>query len=394
MHVIPSEQRRALEACALRSSTPMRNVLKWAALFGVFAVAFLAFGVPAEAAVAPSGTVNPLLLFPAVLAIGKASDMVIYHEEFQTGIVEKVTQFLGLFNEATRGAIVLVPRALRGHYSKAAFFKDVSGLVSRRDITSVAAVTDLSMTQDDQISVKLNRKIGPLAQTLDAIKKAGLTEAEASRVFGQLAGERKLKDMLNAALISVETAIQVVTANNLSITGESTKTASTSALQRTAAKFGDAAQDIVCWVSHSKPYNDVIAALMAQNVTGLSDLVTVQGAIPAYLGRPAVVTDSAALTDANGSATDTYNTLGLVKDAVVVEESEDETFHTEIVSGLENLARRWQAEYAFNVRVKGHKWDVTNGGINPSDATLGTTTNWDKVASDDKLCAGVRLVTQ
>jgi hypothetical protein len=328
------------------------------------------------------------------MAIGKYSDMVIYQEEFQTGIVESVTQFLGVFNEASRGAIVLVPRALKGHYSKAAFFKDVAGLVTRRDITSTSAVTALALTQDEQISVKLNRKIGPVAQTLDAIKKAGLTEADASRAFGQLAGQRKMKDMLNSALIAVETAIQAVTANNLDITGESTKTASTSALQRTAAKFGDAAQEIVCWVAHSKPHNDIIAGLMAANVTGLSDIVTIQGAIPAYLGRPGVVTDSPALTDANGSATDTYNTLGLVAGAVRVEESEDETFFTDIVGGAENLYRLWQAEYAFNVSVKGHKWDVTNGGINPADAALGTTTNWDKVASDDKLCAGVRLVTQ
>jgi hypothetical protein len=58
------------------------------------------------------------------------------------------------------------------------------------------------------------------------------------------------------------------------------------------------------------------------------------------------------------------------------------------------LARRWQSEYGYNVECKGFKWDIANGGINPSNATLGTTTNWDQVAYDDKLTAGVRLVTQ
>lgn len=328
------------------------------------------------------------------MAIGKYTDMVIYQEEFQTGLVEKVTQFLQVFNEATRGAIRLVPNALKGHYSKGAFFKDVANLVTRRDISSTAAATDLAMTQDEVISVKLNRKIGPVSQTLDAIKKAGLTEAEASRVFGALAGERKMRDMLNSGLIALETAIQAVTAMNLDITGETLKTAHTKALARALAKFGDAGQDIVCWVSHSKPHSDVLIGLIDDKVTGLADIVTIQGAIPAFLGRPAIVTDSPALLDLNGSLTDTYNTLGLVQDALTVEESEDESFVTEIVTGLENLSRRWQAEYAYNVKVKGHKWDVTNGGINPNDATLGTTTNWDKVASDDKLTSGVRLVTQ
>lgn len=328
------------------------------------------------------------------MAIGKASDMVIYQEEFQTGMVEAVTQFLGVFNEGTRGAIRLIPRALKGDYSKGAFFKDISDLVTRRDTTSTAAATVLPMTQDNVVSVKLNRKVGPVAQTLDAIKKAGLTQAQASFAFGQLAAARKMKDMVNSALIAAETAISGVAANNLDITGETTKTASTSALQRTSAKFGDAAMDLVCWVSHSKVNNDVINALMAQNVTGLTDIATIQGGLPAYLGRPSIVTDSSALTDANGSATDTYNTLALVRDAVIVEESEDETFYTDVVGGAENLYQIWQSEHAFNITVKGFKWDITNGGANPSAATLGTSSNWDKVASDDKLIAGVRLVSQ
>lgn len=374
----------------------MRNALKWFAIFALPVLALCLFGTPAAA----SATVAHLdpkdigagLLF--VGAIGKASDMKIYHAEFQTGMVEKVAQFLNVFNEASRGAIVLVPRALKGDYSKEAFFKDVSSLVSRRDTTSVSAATDLALTQDEVISVKLNRKIGPVAQTLDAIKKAGLTEAEASRVFGELAGTRKMKDMLNAALIAVEAAIQGNTAMNLTITGESTKTASTASLNRTLALFGDNAQEIVCWIMHSKPNFDVVGALISANVTGLTDVASIQGGIPALLGRPALVTDGGALTDANGSATDTYNTLGLVQGAVTVEESEEETFATEIVTGLENLVRRWQAEFAFNVKVKGFKWDTANGGANPSDATLGTTTNWDQVATDDKHTAGVRLVTQ
>lgn len=328
------------------------------------------------------------------MAIGKASDMVIYQAEFQSGLVEGLNQNVALFNEATRGAIQLVPAALKGYYGKAAFFKDVSSLVTRRDITSTSSVTDLAMTQDEAISVKINRKIGPVAQTLDAIKKAGLTEAQASFAFGQLAASRKMKDMVNTALVAVEAAIQGNTAMNLDITGEATKTASTSALVRTLAKFGDMAGDIVCWVGHSKPYYDILNGMISDKVTGLADIVTIQGGIPATLGRGFVISDAPALTDANGSATDTYNTLGLVAGAVVVTESEADTFATELVTGIENIARRWQAEYAYNVEVKGFKWDIANGGVNPTDGTLGTTTNWDQVAYDDKLTAGVRLVTQ
>lgn len=327
------------------------------------------------------------------MAIGKASDMKVYHEEFQSGMVESVAQFLAIFNEGTRGAIRLIPNALKGDYSKAAFFKDVASLVTRRDATSTAAVTDLALTQDEVISVKLNRKAGPLAQTLDAIKKANLSEADASRAFGKLAGEQKMKDMVDAAIRSVGAAIGATTAmvSDVSVTVGTRVPATPARLNTALALMQDAAQDVVCWVAHSQPNFDIIGGILAGSTTGLADVATIQGALPGYLGRPAVITDSAYLT-----FTDTYvkyRTLGLVRDAVKVEESEEESFHTEIVSGLENLVRRWQAEYAFNVSCRGYKWDITNGGANPSDATLATVTNWDKVATSNKHTPGVLLIT-
>ena len=226
------------------------------------------------------------------------------------------------------------------------------------------------------------------------MKKAGLSEADASRAFGELAASRKLKDMLNTGLIALEAAIEGNSAMNLDITSESTKTATRDAANRCLGLFGDSRNDIVCWVAHSHVNTAIVGEAITANVTGLSDIASIQGAIPAWLGRPVIVTDAGALTDANASLTDTYNTLGLVAGAVSIEESEESSFATEIVTGLENLARRFQAEYAYNVSVKGFQWDVTNGAINPTDAALGTTTNWDQVAYDDKLTAGVRLVTQ
>lgn len=327
------------------------------------------------------------------MAIGKASDFIIYNAEFQTGMVEGLNQNIALFNEGTRGAIVLKPRALKGHYSKEAFFEDVASLVTRRDTTSTAAVTDIALTQGENISVKINRKVGPVAQTLDAMKKAGMSVEDASRAFGFLAATRKLKDMVNAALIAGEAAIQANTLMNLDVSAETPDELSTSILNRGRALFGDAAGDIVCWVMHSKPYFDVMGGLITDKVTNLADLVTIGGDVPALLGKAYVVSDASCLYDANGTAEDTYNTLGLVRGAITVEESEPDTFATEIVTGLENLVQRWQSEHAFNVSVKGFQWDVANGGANPSDATLGTGSNWDQTAYDDKLTAGVRIVS-
>lgn len=327
------------------------------------------------------------------MAIGKASDMVIYQEEFQSGVVESTAQFLQVFNEGTRGAIRLVPAALKGDYSKGAFFKDVASLVTRRDTTSTSAATDIAFTQDEVISVKLSRKVGPMAQTLDAMKKAGLSEAAASNAFGKLAGVKKLQDMVAAALRSGVAAISATSAmvSDVSVTTGTKILVTPSALNVALQLMGDQASNIVCWVSHSKPNSDVIGALLAGTVTGLADVATIQGAIPGWLGRPVVVSDAAPLT-----FTDTfvkYNTLGLVQDAIVVEESEAESYFTDIISGAENLYRRFQSEHAFNITCKGYKWDVTNGGANPNDTALALKTNWDKVATDNKNTLGVLLVT-
>ena len=62
--------------------------------------------------------------------------------------------------------------------------------------------------------------------------------------------------------------------------------------------------------------------------------------------------------------------------------------------GRENIVTRLQGEYAYNVGCKGVKWDVTNGGVNPSDAAVGTSTNWDSVMDDVKDLGGVIIRTR
>ena len=95
--------------------------------------------------------------------------------------------------------------------------------------------------------------------------------------------------------------------------------------------------------------------------------------------------------DTNGS-TVTYNVLGLVGDAVVATESEEREVVSEVITGKENLLFRVQGEYAFNLECKGMAWDITNGGANPADTAIATSTNWDKKATSDKDLPGVRIV--
>ena len=327
------------------------------------------------------------------MAAGDNTDFKIYEPEFYGGMFEAVDQVTAGFNAASAGAIRLVARNLKGHYEKESFLKEISNLITRRDIDSISAPGDLPMTQDEFVSVKINRKIGPVAQTLDAWRKIGSTGAEMSFQLGRAVGERKIKDYINTAILCAETAIQGQTALNTDKSAASPTTLTHGYLVTALSKMGDAGSDVVVWVMHSKPYYDLIGQAITDKIFGVANVTIMAGNV-ATLGRPTLVIDAPALTDANGSAADTYNVLGLVPGAATVTESEQQEIVSDLVTGLENLVMRVQGEYAFNVGVKGFAYDYGNGGKNPTDATLGTTSNWDKKATSDKHLAGVRLVVK
>lgn len=326
------------------------------------------------------------------MAIGKASDFQIYQDEVRGGIVERLTQASAFFN-AAGGAIRLGTVSRRGDYAKESFFQSISGLVSRRDTTSVSTATDLALAMDEIISVKLNRKIGPIAQTLDAFRKIELQAGEDSLSFliGTQIAKAMEVEMLNTALRAGRAALE-----NAGTTQHNAAAGLTTAdLVDGLAKFGDAANNIGAFVMHSKVYYDLMKHQIGTSANG--DIVAgaaVQGANPLTLNRPVIVTDSDALVVTTGTGTAAvtkYQTLGLVQNALIVEDSEDSTWASEIVTGLENLVVRLQGETAYNLGVKGFKWDVANGAANPADAAIGTGTNWDAVMASHKDWAGVLI---
>jgi hypothetical protein len=326
------------------------------------------------------------------MAIGKASDFKIYDEQIHGGLVETLVQNTAAFNAASRGAIRLVNHRLPGNYAYESFVQTISGLITRRDTTSVAVIADTPVAQAEMISVKLNRKIGPVAQTLDAFRKLGSQGNVNSLSFliGTQIAKAMQIDQLDTALMSVTASLLAQTATNKLVIATN-GTLATAGLVSGCALLGDAAEQIVIWVMHSKPYYDLVQSQITANIDGISNFV-VANASPVTLNRPVLVTDSASLiktTGAGSTLVTDYYTLGLVVGAVTAEDSEEELIHAELITGLENLVVRLQGEFAYNLSVKGAQWDVGNGGPNPSNAALATTTNWDKVATSYKNLAGV-----
>ncbi|MBX5238630.1 major capsid protein [Rhizobium sp. NLR22b] len=328
------------------------------------------------------------------MATGKASDFKVYQEYLQTRMTEILTQNGDLFNVASNGAIVMTSASKRGDYEYEAFFKSISGLASRRDTTSTSSATDLALTQDEFVRVKLNRKIGPVANTRDSFRKimARYSQTEFTDIVAEQASKAQQLDMLNSTLRAGRAAL--VNQSAVLYTIPSNGTMTTAGLVNGLAKRGDRADDVVCWVMHSKVYFDLVLQQISANIDGLSNF-NVQTGTPVTLNRPVVISDSAALAVTSGSpAVMTYYTLGLTANALLAESSEEDDVVVDEVTGNENLIVRIQGEYAFNAGVKGFKWDVANGGANPNDTALATGSNWDPAVTDYKDYAGIVIASR
>lgn len=333
------------------------------------------------------------------MAVGKASDFKVYQDQFRGGVIETLTQSSTVFNAASAGAIRLATMSHRGDYAYESFIKSISGLIARRDTTSVSDATALAVTMEEFISVKLNRMIGPVDQTMDAFRKVQM-QVEDDRELSFLLGTQVAKgmevDMVNSVLRSLRAALAAQSA--VTYTEPSSGTITSATLNNGMAKFGDAFNRIAAWVMHSSVYFDLVGHQITptnngDNIAG----IVVQGGTPATFGKPVIVTDSTALIVDEGTssaADNVYHTLGLVAGAGAVENSEEESIVFDMVTGKNNLIARLQGEFAYNVGVKGFKWDVANGGVNPTDTALGTGTNWDVAASSYKDYAGICIKTR
>lgn len=322
------------------------------------------------------------------MPIGTRTNMKVYDPRTQGGYREKVGQIIDLFNTASRGTIVLSSANKAGEFDFEAFFaKNSTSTVARRDPTSVAAVADQLIAQDEFASVKLNRRIGPFALTLDSLRKAGIDTSDEGAVafaLGEWAALDATRDRLNVALAAVRASItgQATLTHDISALTGGAQYLSADAFVNAFQKMGDKSGEVIAWVTHSAPMTKLITGQISGNVTGVAS-VAMQDGTPATVGRPVLVTDSPSLVSGSD-----YFVLGLTAGAVEVEDTEEETIASEIALGLENLVNRMQGEYAFNLKVKGAAWDTT-AGANPTDAAVGTSANWLKKVNDIKHMGGV-----
>lgn len=317
--------------------------------------------------------------------------MQINEDHFYGGLFEEMEQQVEAVAAGSRGAIIFNDSRIKGDYGYDSFFTSISSMVERRVVDTVSSGTATQALEKEYVSVKVNRRT-QIEWSLDAFKKKQLDPAGFSVVLGREFQKRKMQEMLNIGLTCAATALE----SQAALTeGSGSATITHGLINDALARRGDKAGEVVSFAMHSIPYYDLIKQALSDKVPSNIGGGAIQfGDIPIY-GRSVMVSDSTGLVDLNGSLTDTYNVLGLVPGALEINQSEPETIiGADLVTGLHNLVYRFQAEWAYNINVKGFQWDVGNGGANPTDANLATSSNWDQIDTSDKTLAGVLLVVK
>lgn len=333
------------------------------------------------------------------MAVATLTDFKIYNPQVQSAIRERLSLNLNAFNGASNNVLRMLTEAKRGELEKTAFFEKLGGgAVARRNPALTTGVDDIAFEQGEIVEIKVNRRIGPIAWTLDSLRKAGVTPETASFYLGEQIADLKMQDMLNTGLLCTVAALSGQTSTNvIDKTGASSaadRKLQTEYLIDSLALFGDQPQRIRAWVSHSRPMWNLMKDQLSVPVTNVADRV-IYGASIGTMNRPLLPTDIPALkvaADATGEV-DAYVTMGLVQDAVIVTETEQSEIISQPVLGNENLMVRIQGEYAINLRVQGFAWNVGTGGTNPTDAALGNSANWTKIMESPKDLAGVYILT-
>lgn len=320
------------------------------------------------------------------------SDLQVFQEYAYSTFTETQDQQVDKFNDATRGGIILTSKAHQGDFSSTAIWAKIAGLVRRRNAYGSGTQTAKNLTMLVNTSVKVAAGTPPINIDPGMFKWIQKSPEEAGVVIGKQMAEDNMADMLNTGILIYRAGVGNVAALNADRTADAG--ASLAGLLAGAAKFGDRSQDIMCWLMHSKSAFDIYGEALL-NSNRLFVFGNIQVATDGF-GRPLVITDSPQLLQADGvsSGVDAYYQLGLSAGAIIVEQGNEYTDNIETKNGGENILRTYQAEWVYQLGLKGFTWDTANGGKSPTNAALGTATNWDRVSTSNKDLAGVMVKTK
>lgn len=328
------------------------------------------------------------------------SDLAVFSEYAYSSLTEVLDQQVDKFNEASGGTIMLSAAAHQGDFSDLVKFAAVPNLVRRRNAYGSGVITPKNMSNIIDTKVKVAAGTPPIEMDPSQFKWIQQDPKVAGAAMGMQLAKQTLADMLNTSVACAAVALGQITTNIYDAralpadsAGHVKNKPSFINLNSTAALFGDSSAQIAGWVMHSGAWHALMANQLA-NVERLFTYGTV-GVIRDPAGVLFVMSDIPSLFTAavtGGSPVPAYyTTLGLVPAAISVEQNSDFTDNWSTLNGDENISRTYQAEWSFELGLKGFSWNKSSKS--PTDAALLTAANWDQYATYTKDLLGVEMLT-
>jgi len=314
------------------------------------------------------------------------SQMQVFNDFVMPATLETLDQMTDAFNQASNGAIVLSPNGFTGDYLQESFFQNLASAQRRVDrYAANSAVSATDLTELKNTSVKIAGGFGPVRYEPSQMTWLQRPTAQGIEVASRAFAEILLKDQLNTAIAALVAAItaQAAAVNDVSATAGITQ----AGLNNAHAKFGDASQNLVTQVMRGSTWHKLVGQAIA-NPTNLFVAGNVR--VVDILGKVSVVTDAPALLQTG--TPDKEIILGLSTGSALVHDNRDIISNVSTDNGKARIETTIQVDYTFGLGLKGYTWDTAAGGASPTDAELGTGTNWDKTAASIKHTAGVALI--
>jgi len=305
------------------------------------------------------------------------------------------------------------PDGKGGNYKHRPRHGQISAGFQRSDvagtITGGAAATTL--TNKNETMVRLDRTLFHEYFPVTS-RRAGETPqsyaAEVGRQFGIKAGIRVLADVYNASIAAADSVADDHDHEPYvdDTAGSNQVDLSPTVIQAGSYLLADHMQSLDIGVTHSKCWNDLTQGLLTtantyQVPTIIGELLR-DGMFRNVLGKNWIVDDQVpTAAGPTTSSPDKYRTLlyrskfknRLGEAPVEVRLKEPLTVHEQHVLGLQSRKEQLQAEFAYNLGIRGKQWDTANGGVNPSDANLALATNWDDSYNDHRQHGNILIVT-
>lgn len=320
------------------------------------------------------------------------SDLAIFTDYAYTTLTEVLAQQVDLFNGASDGTITLATEAFGGDFSDKSFYTMLAGIVRRRNPYGDGAVAEKVLAQKIDSLVKIAAGTPPIRMDNAWYAWIKRDPAEPAVVLGIQMAKLVMADMINVAIGSVSTCLLKTPAliNDISAKAGADSLPSPLALGNTSILLGDAMSEVQAWVMFSKSWNDLYGNALTNNERLFSYGTTNVTRDP--MGRRYIMADNPNLMVAGAPAK--FHTLGLTPGAVEITHNDDFHDNWSETNGNENIKRTYQAEWSYNVGVKGFSYDKAAGGHAPNDAALFSAGSWDQVATSIKNGPGVALVSQ